>query len=84
MPELILAVFVIGILIGANLLVQRIKSPAAFYIRLVAFIILMGLLWGIDPLEKVPIKTIITSLVLFGLYKEFLTSKRFNKKSPLK
>jgi chromate transport protein ChrA len=74
MNEILLLIGAIVLIIVLSTVITRVKNPLRFYIRIVAGTLLLAFVWLSNEM-KVPISIIVTAIVLYGLYKEYILLK---------
>lgn len=77
MNEIILLIAVIVLLIGLQLLTNQIKKPLLHLIKISAAILLLLLIWGFARDSNVPIRVVLSALVVTSAYREYLTFRKF-------
>jgi hypothetical protein len=76
MNEAILFTTVVMTLLFAQFLINRIKKPLSHYLKIISAIALLILVWVFGDEAKLPVKVILTTIMLTVLYKEYLSIKK--------
>lgn len=76
MNEAILFTAVVMILLFAQFSISRIKKPLSHYIKIISAIALLVLIWIFGNEGKLPVKVILTVLMLTALYRQFVSLKK--------
>ena len=77
MNEIILSIVVIVILLGSQFLINRIRRPLLFYIRILSAIALLLLIWLFGGDSNIPVRVILSVIALTSIYSGYLTLKKF-------
>jgi ABC-type uncharacterized transport system fused permease/ATPase subunit len=73
--ELILIIVVIVIIVGLQVGLKRIKKPLQHYLKIIAAIGLLMLIWIFGEKNHIPMRIILSVITLASLYKEFLSMR---------
>ena len=76
MNEVLLLIVVIILLFGLQILLTRIKKPLSGYIKISASIGLLLLIWLFGNDSGIPIRVILSVLMLSNVYREFLSLQK--------
>ena len=74
MNEILLLIGAIVLIMVSSNVIPRIKNPLRIYVRIAAGTLLLAFVWLSNEM-KVPISIILTAIVLYGLYKEYMLLK---------
>ena len=77
MNEIILVIIFLAILLGLPFLINRIKKPLVYYIRILFAIALLPLVWLFSEDGNIGLKIILSVLALTSLYRGYFSIKRF-------
>ena len=76
MTEILLLIVVVILLFGIQILLTRIKKPLSGYIKISASIGLLLLIWLFGNDSGIPIRVILSVLMLSNVYREFLSLQK--------
>ena len=81
MEETILVVGIIVLFLFSYILIGRIKNPLTLlYVRILAVIAMLILIWVFGGESKIPIRVILSTIVLSSLYREYKIFKKSKTK----
>jgi hypothetical protein len=76
MNEIILIIIFLAILFGLQIVINQIKKPLVYYVRISSAIALVLLVWLFGGDNNIPVKVILSVLALTGLYNGYLSIKK--------
>lgn len=79
--EILLIVAVMTVLIIPYLIMKRIKQPMNTYIRLISGLLLLVLVWFFGNENSVPIKIILTAIIVSGAIKTIKDYLHFSRQA---
>jgi hypothetical protein len=75
MNEIILVIVVVTLMLVIQVALKKMRKPILLWVRVVAALLLMILVWICSDKENIPVKALLSIVVLSSLYKEFFSKK---------
>jgi hypothetical protein len=79
MSEIILVFVFVAILFGLQVFTKQIKKPLIHYIKISAALAMLILLWIFGGNGNIPLKVILSVLMVTSLYREYLSIKKLQE-----
>jgi len=76
MNEILLVIITIALLVLPQFLMPVVKKSTSKYIKIVATVILLTLVWVFGNEGKWPVKIILSAIAMTALLKEYLSQKQ--------
>lgn len=75
--EILLIIVVVMIFLGSKLVINQIKKPLLYYVKISAAIVLLVLVWVFGEKNDFYLKGLMSVIVLSSIFRDFFSLKKF-------